>query len=171
MMGKPGPVPQGVASARLASKGQADDGPATARLALVSDEDPSIRHRVIARRSRLPRCGSRAAPTLEQPVPSSLAPLQAETPVARAAASSLEDLLPAFVRRVAWSGDGRRGTMRLELGAGELAGATLLVHADAGRVRVELSLPPGGGDASGWRERIQQRLAKSNIPADAVEVT
>jgi len=82
--------------------------------------------------------------------------------------SSLEDLLPSLVRRVAWSGDGRRGTVRLELGAGEMAGATLLVHVDDGRVRVHLSGPPGV-DLGGWRERIADRLAARGLEVDEVE--
>jgi hypothetical protein len=93
----------------------------------------------------------------------------ADAPVTRGAAS-LEDLLPALVRRVAFSGDGRRGTVRLELGAGHLAGATLLVHADGGRVRVQLDVPPGT-DASGWQERIERRLHARGIVTDGVEVT
>jgi hypothetical protein len=86
------------------------------------------------------------------------------------AAASLEDLLPALVRRIAWSGDRHRGTVRLELGAGELAGATLLVHAEGGRVRVHMEVPPGV-DAGRWRERICQRLSSRGLPTDAVEVT
>lgn len=82
--------------------------------------------------------------------------------------TSLEDLLPALVRRVAWSGDGKRGTVRLELGSGALAGATLLIHADEGRVRVQLSGPPGV-DLGGWRERIAGRLAARGLPVDDVE--
>jgi hypothetical protein len=89
--------------------------------------------------------------------------------VLRAAASSLETLLPALVRRVAWSGDGRHGTVRLELRSGELDGATLLVHADSGRVRVRLDVPPGV-DAARWEHRIRQRLQEHRIAADAVEV-
>jgi len=90
-------------------------------------------------------------------------------PVARAAAS-LEDLIPALVRRFAWSSEGRRGTARLEIGAGELAGSTLVVHADDGRVRVHLDVPPGV-DARAWQVRIHKRLASRNIPTDLVEVT
>jgi hypothetical protein len=85
-------------------------------------------------------------------------------------AVSLEDLLPALVRRVAWSRDGTRGTARLEIGTGQLAGATLLVHADGGRVRVELSTPPGV-DIPSWRERIVRRLAARCIPTDEVDVS
>ncbi len=102
---------------------------------------------------------------------SSTTPLEATTPdVAVRAAGSLEDLLPALVRRVAWSSDGKRGTARLEIGSGDLAGATLLVHADAGRVRVRLEVPPGV-DAPFWRERIVHRLATRDIPIDDVEVS
>jgi hypothetical protein len=109
------------------------------------------------------------APVLAQPLPPCAGATPSEVPAARAAAS-LEDLLPALVRRVAWSGDGKRGTMRLELGAGELAGSTLLVHADAGRVRVELAVP-AGTSAAGWQDRIRERLAQRGIPTDSVEVT
>ena len=93
-----------------------------------------------------------------------------DAPVAARATASLEDLLPALVRRVAWSGDGHRGTLRLELGAGELAGGTLLVHADAGRVRVHLQVP-AGTDAPTWQRRIRERLAARGIATDGIEVT
>jgi hypothetical protein len=85
------------------------------------------------------------------------------------AQASLEDLLPALVRRVQWSGDGRKGTVRMEL-AGSMAGSTLLVSSEAGRVRVHLDVAPGV-DASGWQQRITERLAARNIPTDGVEVT
>ncbi len=82
--------------------------------------------------------------------------------------ASLEDLLPALVRRVAWAGDGRRGTVRLELGSGALAGAELVVHADEGRVRVQLRAP-AGVDLGPLRERIALRLAARGMALDDVE--
>ncbi|MDP8998770.1 MAG: hypothetical protein M3O46_01515 [Myxococcota bacterium] len=94
---------------------------------------------------------------------------QADTTSNVRAATSLEDLLPALVRRIAWSGDRHRGSVRLELGAGELAGATLLVHAENGQVRVHLDVPPGT-DAARWHQRICDRLASRGVQA-AVEVT
>ncbi len=65
--------------------------------------------------------------------------------------ASLEEILPALVRRIAWSGDARRGTVRIELGSGALAGATLLVAADDGRVQVTLS------GRAGHRARVVAR--------------
>jgi hypothetical protein len=103
------------------------------------------------------------------PMAPAFAPAPADAPSPRAVAS-LEDLLPSLVRRVAFSGDGRRGTMRLEIGAGRFAGSTLLVHADGGRVRVHVDVPPGV-DASGLHGRIAERLRARGIAADAVEVT
>jgi hypothetical protein len=109
-----------------------------------------------------------SAPAAHAP-PFPISPADAAAPTMRAAAS-LEDLIPTLVRRVAWSGDRQRGTVRLELGAGELAGATLLVHAEAGRVRVHMDVP-AGVDAGQWQRRIRDRLASKGVPMDAVEVT
>jgi hypothetical protein len=74
-----------------------------------------------------------------------------------------------LVRRVAWSGNGRQGVARLELGAGELDGATLTIHADDGVVRVALDLPPGM-DRGVWKERISQRLGMRGLQVAAVDV-
>jgi len=95
------------------------------------------------------------------------APVESSVVEARARAS-LEELLPALVRRVAWSGDGRRGTVRLELGSGVLAGAELVVHADEGRVRVQLR-GPVGVDLGPLRERIAVRLAARGLALEEVE--
>ena len=73
---------------------------------------------------------------------------------AAARATSLEELLPALVRRIAWAGDRNKGTVRLELGAGAYAGTTVIVHADGGRVRVEI------GGSEGPRPRSTARAAR-----------
>ncbi len=113
------------------------------------------------------------APSHAAPV---AAPLSLASPTVEAAASlparahaSLEDVLLALVRRIAWSGDGRKGAVRLELGAGALAGSTLLVESDEGHVRIHLSAPPGV-DADAWRARIRERFAAKRIALDAVEI-
>ncbi|HXX66544.1 MAG TPA: hypothetical protein VEK07_05160 [Polyangiaceae bacterium] len=127
--------------------------------------DPLRRHRAALQSSELlaPRAAASPSPVL----PAAASLLQVDR--ARAALS-LEDLVPVLVRRIAWSGDRERGTVRLEIGAGELAGATLLVLADAGRVQVHLHVPPGV-DATAWQARIRRRLESRSIVADAVEVS
>ena len=82
---------------------------------------------------------------------------------------SLEEILPQLVRKIAWAGDGKKGSVRIELGAGELAGSTLLVHADDGKVRVELSVPPGV-DAHAWQERIHSKLSARGLDVESVDV-
>jgi hypothetical protein len=57
----------------------------------------------------------------------------------------------------------------MELGAGALSGATLLVQSEAGRVHVRLSIPPGV-DAEAWRARIASRLAARGLEVEPIEV-
>lgn len=57
----------------------------------------------------------------------------------------------------------------MELGAGALAGATLVVHADDGRVRVELDAP-SNVDAAAWRARIHERLTRRGLLVDSIDV-
>lgn len=80
-------------------------------------------------------------------------------------ARSLEELLPALVRRIAWAGDRHRGTVRLELGAGVHAGTTVVVHADHGKVRVEIG---GGPDVERLRERLDARLRGHGLDVESV---
>jgi hypothetical protein len=58
--------------------------------------------------------------------------------------------------------------MRLEIGAGAMAGVAVVVHADSGRVRVHLDAPRGT-DIGEWRERISERLTRRGIEVDAIE--
>lgn len=76
----------------------------------------------------------------------------------------LQNLLSGLVRRVAWGGDRRKGSARIELSEGALAGATLVVHAEQRSVSVELELP-SGVTAQGWQERIAQRLEGKGFAA------
>jgi hypothetical protein len=73
------------------------------------------------------------------------------------------------VRRIAWSGNARSGSARLELGAGELEGATLTIHADDGIVRVAIELPPGV-DGAAWKERISGRLGALGLQVETIDV-
>jgi hypothetical protein len=94
--------------------------------------------------------------------------LAAATP-AQAAPGALEvaELVERWVRRAAVGGDHRRGAVRLELGQGRFSGAELLVVAEAGRVSVELNLPPSlaHGDLS---ERLRARLEGRGFEAEVV---
>ena len=104
------------------------------------------------------------------PPPVPCTPAGAAAPCALAPVrATVEDLLPQLVRRVAWSGDGRRGAIRLELGAGHLAGAEIVVEAVAGQVRVHLRAPDGV-DLAPWRERIARRLAARGLDVGEVKV-
>jgi hypothetical protein len=82
---------------------------------------------------------------------------------------SLEELVPQLVKKIAWSGDAQRGMVRMELGAGDLAGGTLTVSAENGRVSVHIAAPPGT-DANEWKSRIANRLEARGIAVDTVHV-
>ncbi len=69
----------------------------------------------------------------------------------------LDQMMTKLVRKVAWGGDGERGAARIELGAGELAGATIIVQSDHGALSVDVELPPGAA-ADVWRERLEKRF-------------
>jgi hypothetical protein len=79
---------------------------------------------------------------------------------------SMEDLLPQLVRRIAWAGDRKKGTVQLELGAGRHAGTLITVHADDGRVRVELD--GHGPEVDALRSRIATRLKHRGVNVESV---
>jgi len=99
-------------------------------------------------------------------LPAPVAPDAAQ--IARTA--PIEQIVSELVRRIAWSGDARAGAARIELGSGELAGATLLVQAHGGVVDVSLKLPPGA-DEIAWRERIGARLAQRGLHIGSLDVS
>lgn len=115
---------------------------------------------------RAARCIAQLAPLAPLPVASLAERLE---PGGTHAPMSVEELWPTLVRKAAWSGDARRGSVRLELGAGALAGTTVLVQSDDGRVRVQLSAP-AGVDLDAWRVRIARRLAARGLEVERVDV-
>lgn len=86
--------------------------------------------------------------------------------VAPRAKVSMEDLLPQLVRRIAWAGDRKKGTVQMELGAGRHAGTIVTVHANDGRVRVELE--GHGSEVNALRDRIDARLKRQGIVVESV---
>ncbi len=101
------------------------------------------------------------------PVAAPAAPAPVEAMEAPRARMSMEELLPALVRRIAWTGDKHKGTVRLELGAGAHAGTTLLVHADGARVRVEVH-GVEGRDLDDFRRRLDARLRGHGLDVESV---
>lgn len=95
-------------------------------------------------------------------------PSQSEVPAMAASPlawrEDLQALVSGLARRLAWGGDRRKGSARLELAEGALAGATLTVHTEERSVSVELELPPGKS-ASGWQTRILERLEARGFSA------
>jgi len=84
-------------------------------------------------------------------------PAVSSPPAALPLRDDVQNLLAGLARRAAWGGDRRKGSARIELSEGALAGATLVVHTEERTVSVELELPAGvaGG---GWQQRIAERL-------------
>ncbi|MDB5213346.1 MAG: hypothetical protein JWO86_1273 [Myxococcaceae bacterium] len=119
--------------------GETKHGSATSERAEVDWLDPSAR-----------RAAQLAPPGLATGAVDAANAANANEPLR---ARSLEELIPALVRRIAWAGDRNKGTVRLELGAGAYAGTTVTVHADGGRVRVEI-----GGSEGPELERLRTRL-------------
>jgi hypothetical protein len=161
-------------SPRPSLAGSAPAADAEARSVRPDEDDAASRSRTRARHAP-PEMASAPHAVAGFPAAPAVPAFGAATTQAAAAPSarvpaSLEDLLPSLVRRIAWSGDGHRGSVRLELGAGELAGGTLLVHAEAGRVSVHLDVPPGT-DTRSWQRRLHDRLQARGVPTDDVEVT
>jgi hypothetical protein len=73
--------------------------------------------------------------------------------IAPRARVSMEELLPQLVKRIAWAGDKRRGSVQMELGSGPHAGTVVTVHADNGKVRVELT----GDDTGALKQRLEAK--------------
>ncbi len=91
-------------------------------------------------------------------------PAACVAPAALPVREDLQNLLTGLARRAAWGGDRRKGSARIELSEGSLAGATLVVHAEQRSVSVELELPPGVA-ALGWQARLAERLEARGFSA------
>ena len=79
---------------------------------------------------------------------------------------TLEQLMCSLVRKAAWHLDRakRSATLRLEIGAGPLQGAIVLIHANPAEIRVELDAPPDI-DLEVWKNRLKARLASRQLAA------
>lgn len=143
------PTPSLPVEARDGERRDRDDEGRPAPEPLETLLDPTSRH--LATLAPPPNLG-----------PAPAAPADAPATHARL---SLEELMPLLVKRIAWSGDKHQGSVRLEIGAGAYAGATVIVHADGGRVRVEVG---GHGDLDGLRTRLDRRLRRHGLDVESV---
>jgi hypothetical protein len=113
------------------------------------------------------RHAAQCAPPIALAEPAPIAPAHAAEAAARA---SMEAILPELVQRIAWSREGARtGAVRMEIGKGSLAGGTLFVRTDDGKIRVHLTTP-AGADKAGWRARIENALRERGLDVDSIEV-
>ncbi len=96
------------------------------------------------------------------------APAPAAPPSEAAQAAAVEAVAHELVRRIAFGGNARRGTARLELGAGRYAGATLHVEAEGGRVNVRIELAAGA--EPDLAERLRTRLLARGLDVGDVDV-
>lgn len=117
---------------------------------------------------------TRHAAQLAPPLVTALAPAAATPPSPSPPTPiSLEELLPQLVRKLALAGDGKRATVRVEIGAGALEGATLLVSNETGGIRVDVEAPglASGVDRDAWSTRIRQRLEAKGLRVESIRIT
>jgi hypothetical protein len=72
--------------------------------------------------------------------------------------ASVEELAPQLLRKMAWSGDGKRGAARLELGSGTLSGAVVTLEADGREVALAVEGLTASEESS-LRERLAEGLS------------
>ena len=72
--------------------------------------------------------------------------------------ASLEELAPQLLRKMAWSGDGKRGAARLELGTGSLSGAVVTLEADGREVALSVEGLTASEESS-LRSRLSEGLS------------
>ncbi|HOU90080.1 MAG TPA: hypothetical protein PLU22_03495 [Polyangiaceae bacterium] len=74
------------------------------------------------------------------------------------------------VKRLAWGGDGRRGVARLELSAGSLAGAEIVVEVIGREVEVSIRSPFEAVEPD-LVERLRARLGDRGLSLRSFDVT
>jgi len=83
--------------------------------------------------------------------------------------ASLDPLVSELLRSIAWGGDRRRGTARIELGSGRYGGTTLKVDVVDDGVRVVLEAPPGV-DTEALGARLAERFEARGLRVDSLLV-
>lgn len=83
--------------------------------------------------------------------------------------AALEPLVSELLKSIAWGGDRRRGTVRIELGAGRYAGATLQVDAVGDGLRIDVEAP-AGVDGAALGARLAERFEARGLRVDRLLV-
>jgi hypothetical protein len=161
------PLGKGAAPSATTQAAPAERGPIPAEKGDDGEAGAPRGPRDDARDLELLDPASRHAASLAPPLTTSPSLGPAAATEAPLRARSLEELLPALVRRIAWAGDKHKGTVSLELGAGSYAGTTVVVHADGGRVRVEIS-GSEGPELDRLRARLDGRLRSHGLDVESV---
>ena len=89
-------------------------------------------------------------------------------PVA-SAPPGLDPLVGELLRSIAWAGDRRRGTARIELGAGRYRGTTLRVDVVGDALHIDLEAP-AGVDAAELGARLSERFEARGLRVESLLV-
>lgn len=92
-------------------------------------------------------------------------PPPASPPPPAAALPPVDQLVDRLLRRLALGGSRHRGTAFLEIGAGELQGASVTIHAEGGRLCIDVEAPEGEASRR-WRSQLQERLRARGLEAE-----
>lgn len=84
-----------------------------------------------------------------------------------AAPAALDPLVAELLRSIAWGGDRRRGTARLELGSGRYRGLSVKVEAVGDSLQIDLEAP-AGVDAAALGARLVERFEARGLRVDSL---
>lgn len=110
--------------------------------------------------SPLPEPLDRVLWSLRPPAPPE-PPLPSPTPTL----PPVDQLVDRLLRRIALGGSRHRGTAFLEIGAGGLQGATVAIHAEGGRLSIEVDAPDNESSRR-WRSALEERLRERGLEAE-----
>jgi hypothetical protein len=97
--------------------------------------------------------------------PPATSPPPASPPPSAAALPPVDQLIDRLLRRIALGGSRHRGTAFLEIGAGNLEGASVTIHAEGSRLCIEVEAPEGEASRR-WRHQLQERLRARGLEAE-----
>jgi len=75
--------------------------------------------------------------------------------------AALQQLAERWLRRIAWGGDARRKTVRLEVGEGPLAGTVLQLSSTDGALHLEVKL--ASGTQTDWAAHLERELGQRGL--------